>query len=148
MPTASVSDTTALGADLLKIVARLNRFATQRTQLPLPWAQARLLSTIEDRGEARISDLAELDHCSQPTMTTQVRRLEDAGLVTRTADPGDARAVLIRITEAGVDVLARARIDRAAVIDPLLEQLTDAERAALSTAVDVMRQMLASAQNS
>ncbi|GAA1657412.1 MarR family transcriptional regulator [Mycolicibacterium murale] len=148
MPTASVSDTTALGADLLKVVARLNRFATQRTQLPLPWAQARLLSTIEDRGEARISDLAELDHCSQPTMTTQVRRLEDAGLVTRTADPGDARAVLIRITEAGVDVLARARIDRAAVIDPLLEQLTDAERAALSTAVDVMRQMLASAQNS
>lgn len=118
MPTASVSDTTALGADLLKVVARLNRFATQRTQLPLPWAQARLLSTIEDRGEARISDLAELDHCSQPTMTTQVRRLEDAGLVTRTADPGDARAVLIRITEAGVDVLARARIDRAAVIDP------------------------------
>ncbi|ANW65745.1 MarR family transcriptional regulator [Mycobacterium sp. djl-10] len=148
MPTTSVSDTTALGADLLKVVARLNRFATQRTQLPLPWAQARLLSTIEDRGEARISDLAELDHCSQPTMTTQVRRLEDAGLVTRTADPGDARAVLIRITEAGVDVLARARIDRAAVIDPLLEQLTDAERAALSTAVDVMRQMLASAQNS
>jgi hypothetical protein len=56
--------------------------------------------------------------------------------------------VLIRITEAGVDVLARARIDRAAVIDPLLEQLTDAERAALSTAVDVMRQMLTSAQNS
>lgn len=148
MPTASASDTTALGADLLKVVARLNRFATQRTQLPLPWAQARLLSTIEDRGEARISDLAELDHCSQPTMTTQVRRLEDAGLVTRTADPGDARAVLIRITEAGVDVLARARIDRAAVIDPLLEQLTDAERAALGTAVDVMRQMLATAQSS
>jgi DNA-binding MarR family transcriptional regulator len=148
MPTASVSDTTALGADLLKVVARLNRFATQRTQLPLPWAQARLLSTIEDRGEARISDLAELDHCSQPTMTTQVRRLEDAGLVTRTADPGDARAVLIRITDAGVDVLARARIDRAAVIDPLLERLTDDERAALGTAVDVMRQMLQTAQSS
>src|ERR1041384_1820986 len=111
MPSASATDTTGLGADLLSVVARLNRLATQRTQLPLPWAQARLLSTIEDRGEARISDLAELDHCSQPTMTTQVRRLEDAGLVTRTADPGDARAVLIRITEAGVDVLARARID-------------------------------------
>ncbi|AQA04594.1 MarR family transcriptional regulator [Mycobacterium sp. MS1601] len=148
MTTASAPDTTGLGADLLSVVARLNRFATQRTQLPLPWAQARLLSTIEDRGEARISDLAELDHCSQPTMTTQVRRLEDAGLVTRTPDPGDARAVLIRITETGIEVLARARVDRAAVIDPLLEQLTDAERSALSTAVDVMRQMLRTAQNS
>jgi DNA-binding MarR family transcriptional regulator len=146
--TSAAPDTTGLGADLLSVVARLNRLATQRTQLPLPWAQARLLSTIEDRGEARISDLAELDHCSQPTMTTQVRRLEDAGLVTRTADPGDARAVLIRITDKGVDVLAQARIDRAAVIDPLLGQLTSEERAALGTAVGVMRRMLQNAQNS
>lgn len=145
---SAASDTTGLGADLLSVVARLNRLATQRTQLPLPWAQARLLSTIEDRGEARISDLAELDHCSQPTMTTQVRRLEDAGLVTRTADPGDARAVLIRITDKGVDVLAQARIDRAAVIDPLLGQLTPEERSALGTAVGVMRRMLQNAQNS
>jgi DNA-binding MarR family transcriptional regulator len=149
MTSASAApDTTGLGADLLSVVARLNRLATQRTQLPLPWAQARLLSTIEDRGEARISDLAELDHCSQPTMTTQVRRLEDAGLVTRTADPGDARAVLIRITDKGVDVLAQARIDRAAVIDPLLGQLTREERDALGTAVGVMRRMLQNAQNS
>src|SRR6185312_15937411 len=106
---SSTSARTSLGVDLLGVVARLNRLATQRTQLPLPWAQARLLSTIEDRGEARISDLAELDHCSQPTMTTQVRRLEDAGMVTRTVDPGDARAVLIRITERGVEVLQQAR---------------------------------------
>ncbi|MGB3484965.1 MAG: MarR family transcriptional regulator [Mycobacterium sp.] len=141
-------DTTGLGADFLSVVARLNRLATQRTQLPLPWAQARLLSTVEDRGEARISDLAELDHCSQPTMTTQVRRLEDVGLVTRTADPGDARAVLIRITERGREVLEQARVDRAAVIDPVLAQLSAEERDALSTAVGVMRRMLEIAQNS
>ena len=64
--------------------------------------------TIEDQGEARISDLAALDHCSQPTMTTQVRRLEDAGLVTRTIDPDDARAVLIRITAARRRTIAGA----------------------------------------
>ena len=92
----------------LSVVARINRLATQRVRLPLPYAQARLLSTIEDQGAARISDLAALDHCSQPTMTTQVRRLEDAGLVSRTADPADARAVLISITPKGVDTLARS----------------------------------------
>lgn len=63
-----------LGADLLAVVARLNRLATQRIQMPLPSAQARLLATIEAQGEARIGDLAAVDHCSQPTMTTQVRR--------------------------------------------------------------------------
>ena len=79
--------------------------------MPLGYAQARLLSTIEDQGAARISDLAALDHCSQPTMTTQVRRLEDAGLVSRTVDPDDARAVLIRITPKGVDTLRHVRVD-------------------------------------
>ncbi|MCK0173510.1 MULTISPECIES: MarR family winged helix-turn-helix transcriptional regulator [Mycobacteriaceae] len=131
-----------LGAELLSVVARLNRFATQRTKLPLPWAQARLLSTIEDRGAARISDLACLDHCSQPTMTTQVRRLEDAGLVSRTEDPLDGRAVLIRITKKGRQVLTEARIDRAAVIDPRLEKLTAEDRETLARAVEVIERVL------
>ena len=142
MTPARRAEGTELGSDLLGVVSRLNRLATQRTRLPLPWAQARLLSTIEDRGEARISDLAALDHCSQPTMTTQVRRLEDAGLVTRTVDPQDARAVLIRITGAGVATLAQTRAKRAAVINPLLAHLDPEQRRVLAAAVDVMRTVL------
>ncbi|MDT5182127.1 MAG: hypothetical protein QOI29_285 [Mycobacterium sp.] len=134
--------TPTLGADLLAVVARINRLATQRVRLPLGYAQARLLSTIEDQGEARISDLASLDHCSQPTMTTQVRRLEDAGFVSRTVDPGDARAVLIRITQKGVDTLRQVRVDRGAAIDPYLERLDGADREALGDAVRVLRRLL------
>jgi len=131
-----------LGADLLAVVARLNRLANQRVQMPIPFAQARLLSTIEDQGEARISDLAALDHCSQPTMTTQVRRLEDAGMATRTSDPLDARAVLIRITPDGVAALRQARLDRGAAIDPYLERLSDSERERLTEAVVVLRRLV------
>lgn len=131
-----------LGADLLSVVARINRLANQRVRMPIPFAQARLLSTIEDQGEARISDLAALDHCSQPTMTTQVRRLEDAGMVTRTPDPLDARAVLIRITDHGVTALRQVRADRGAVIDPYLEHLTEAESRSLAQAVVVLRRLL------
>ncbi|BBY61833.1 MarR family winged helix-turn-helix transcriptional regulator [Mycolicibacterium helvum] len=131
-----------LGSELLTVVARLNRLATQRIRLPLPWAQARLLGTIDDQGEARISDLAELDHCSQPTMTTQVRRLEDAGLVARTPDPGDARAVRIHITGKGQTILAQVRADRAAVIDPRIERLSDEDREVLSTAIGALHRLL------
>lgn len=131
-----------LGADLLAMVARINRLANQRIRMPIPFAQARLLSTIEDQGEARISDLATLDHCSQPTMTTQVRRLEDAGMVTRTIDPKDARAVLIRITPDGVAALAQARLDRGAAIDPYLERLSDADLTSLAAGVEVMRRLV------
>ena len=137
---------TSLAADLLATVARINRLATQRVTMGLPYAQARLLSAIEDQGAARISDLAALDHCSQPTMTAQVRRLEDAGLVSRTVDPADARAVLISITAAGIATLAQVRVERGAAIDPYLERIDDADRAALSDAVRVMRRILADAQ--
>jgi DNA-binding MarR family transcriptional regulator len=132
----------SLGVDLLGVVARLNRLATQRTPLPLPWAQARLLGTIEDQGPTRISDLAALDHCSQPTMTMQVRRLEDAGLVTRTPDPADARAVLIEITPAGIDTLRRVRADRAGVIDPYIAALDDEDQQTLAAAVRVLQGLL------
>ena len=131
-----------LGADLLAVVARLNRYATQRIQMQLPAAQARLLSTIDAPGEARICDLAAVDHCSQPTMTTQVRRLEDAGLVTRTVDPGDARAVRIRITAEGLQTLNRVRADRASAIEPQLARLNDADRQTLEDAVSVLRSLL------
>jgi DNA-binding MarR family transcriptional regulator len=131
-----------LGADLLAVVARLNRLATQRIQMPLPAAQARLLATIDAHGEARIGDLAAVDHCSQPTMTTQVRRLEDAGLVARTVDPGDARAVRIRITDEGMRTLNAVRADRAAAIEPQLALLEPADRLVLAEAVQVLRRLL------
>ena len=137
--------TQSLGADLLSVVARINRLATQRARLPLPYAQARLLSTIEDQGPTRISDLAGLDHCSQPTMTTQVRRLEDGGFVSRTVDPGDARAVLIEITPKGVETLRQVRVDRGAAVDPYLERLDATDRETLTEAVRVLRGLLADA---
>jgi DNA-binding MarR family transcriptional regulator len=145
MSTPQATDA-ALAADLLSVVARINRLATQRVRMQLPFAQARLLSMIEDQDAARISDLAALDHCSQPTMTAQVRRLELAGLVSRTTDPTDARAVLISITPEGVAVLAGVRADRGAVIDPYLERLPEADRQTLADAVRVMRDLLDDAQ--
>lgn len=143
--TANLESAEGLGADLLAVVARLNRLATQRIQMPLPAAQARLLATIEAHGEARIGDLAAVDHCSQPTMTTQVRRLEEAGLVTRTVDPGDARAVRIRITAEGRHTLNAVRADRAAAIEPQLALLVSTDREVLMQAVEVLRRLLDSA---
>lgn len=139
MPTEASA---SLGADLLGVIVRLNRLATQLVAMPLSGAQARLLAAIEALGEARIGDLAAADHCSQPTMTTHVRRLEEAGLVTRSVDPDDGRAVRIRITEQGVRTLDQVRADRAAAIDPQLAHLDPAERRALAAAITVLHRVL------
>ena len=76
-------------------------------------------------------------------MTTQVRRLEEAGLVSRTVDPDDARAVLISITPQGVATLAQVRADRGNAIDPFLEELDSSDRDTLAAAVEIMRGLLA-----
>jgi DNA-binding MarR family transcriptional regulator len=145
MTPAPATDT-ALGVDLLEVVARINRLANQRVRTRLPYARARLLSEIEEHGPARISDLAALDHCSQPTMTTQVRLLVDAGLVSRTTDSEDARVVRISITANGHSVLAQVHADCGGVIDQHLGRLDDADRQTLAEAVRVMRSLLDDAQ--
>jgi DNA-binding MarR family transcriptional regulator len=144
--TSAPATDTALAADLLAVVARINRLATQRVRTLLPDARARLLSVIDEHNSARLSDLAALDYCSQPVMTTQVRRLEDAGLVSRTTDSTDARSVRIHITAEGRSVLAQVHADRGATIDQHLARLDDADRRTLAEAVRVMRGLLDDAQ--
>lgn len=131
-----------LGAELLAVVARLHRWATRRADLPVSPARGRLLALVDELAPSRIGDLARADHCSQPTMTTQLQRLAELGLVSRVADPSDARAVLIDITPAGRDLLARLREARAETVRPLLAGLSSADRTRLRTAVGVLAGVL------
>lgn len=128
-------DRAAIANDLMTVVARLNRLVVAMADFPLPTAQARLLAVVEQRGSARISDLARADQCSQPTMTVQVRRLEEQGLVTRDPDPADSRAVLISLTHAGEAVLQEVRRVRQEALRPTLARMNEAEMNALRGAV-------------
>ena len=134
------------GARLLSVVARLNRWATRHADLPLPAAQARLLVLIEQLGEGRIGELAELDHCSQPTMTTQVQRLERAGFVDRRADPEDGRASVVRLTSAGHDKIADVRAARSATLARVLDGATPAQLREIDAAIAVIEKVLEAAE--
>lgn len=63
-------------------------------------------------------------------------------MVTRTVDPGDARAVRIRITPEGMRTLSAVRTDRAAAIEPQLARLEPSDRQVLAGAVEVLRRLL------
>ena len=74
------------------------------------------------------------------TMTNRVDRLVASGLVERSADPGDRRGVIVRLTPAG-----RTRVDaaRAGLLEHerlLLADLTSAERDSLA---DFLRTVVA-----
>jgi DNA-binding MarR family transcriptional regulator len=91
-------------ADLTRAVTA----AADDTRLSL--TQARVLGNLDRHGPLRVSRLAELEHCAQPSMTGLVGRLATAGLASRSTDPDDARAVLVAVTPAGRDELARHRV--------------------------------------
>ena len=78
----------------------------------------------------------------QRLLQVELPRLEAAGLVTRTPDPEDARAVRIQITADGSAVLAQVRADRAAVIDPFIETLSDSDRRVLTAAVGALQRLV------
>lgn len=88
--------------------------------------------------DARISELALADHCSQPTMTVQLQRLQDAGYVERRVDPTDKRAQRISLTAQGREALIAMRAQRQAVLDPWLGTLAPDEQRVLAEAASIL----------
>jgi DNA-binding MarR family transcriptional regulator len=136
-------DLTAVGNDLLRATARLNRWATRHASFDVPYAQARLLALLDELGPARVSVLAEADNSSQPTLTTQVQRLEASGWARREADPDDARATLISLTADGRAALEEVRRARYDALAPVLEHLDAADQAHLREAVALLQRVVA-----
>lgn len=140
-----MTDPHELGNSVLRSAARLTRWASRTASFDVPMAQARLLALVEELGPARISTLAAADHCSQPTMSTQLQRLETEGWAERVVDPGDARASLLSLTAAGRAALDRARQARLEALSPAFSQLDAAALARLQVAVDALDDLLARA---
>jgi len=61
-----------------------------------------LKTLTEHEGRCRIGQIAEEHHLTNATMTGLIKRMEAAGLVTRTTSPQDGRSVDVMLTEAGV----------------------------------------------
>ena len=67
--------------------------------------QLYILDTIDqlegEGGPVRMSDVSERMHVSRPNITKAIAELEDMGCVRKSAQEGDARVVLVSLTERG-----------------------------------------------
>lgn len=87
-------------------------------------------------GHLRMTDLAHRALISRSGMTRRVARLVDAGLVHRAGTDADARAVVVSLTEAGVErLLAVAPIHLRDVYERFARQLDEEELATLERAL-------------
>src|SRR3954449_7751219 len=124
-------------ADLGDLLMRAARTLRRRWRSVLaPWDlsphQARAFAVVGTRDGVRLSDLAEALHIAPRSATEVADGLQARGLVERTPDPADRRAVILRPTGEGRRI--RAEIDAARTADSaeLFARLPVGDRAELA----------------
>jgi DNA-binding MarR family transcriptional regulator len=125
----------AVAAGFERLFEALRRL-TPRSEMSLTAAST--LRRLERSGPHRLCELHAPEGVTQPAMTQLVTRLEREGLAVRGSDPSDGRAVVVSITEAGRDAVARRRDGRAEALAPLLDALPDGDHAAIMAALPAL----------
>src|SRR3954462_1842942 len=95
-------------------------------------SQVRAIRVLDGDGGVRSKELAARLRIAPRSATEVVDALEAKGLVTRSPDPEDRRAVLVSLTDRGRELSAEVRRARGAESDRLFERLTAADREALA----------------
>ena len=132
----------ALASDLNAVCLHLLRQLRQSDRaLRITPARLSALSVLVFGGPRRLSELADAEQVSAPTMSRIVAAVEEAGLVEREAHPGDARAVRLRATAAGRRTVYRGRRLRARRLATQLATLSHADRRRLERAVAILRRL-------
>jgi DNA-binding MarR family transcriptional regulator len=126
-----------LHRSLSRLFAILRRGDLSRGTTPgeLTLAQLSILITLLDRGPIRMTELAAHERVRTPTTTVAIRRLEKIGLVKRSRDPSDLRAVLVEITPEGLAVHRESLANRRAALAAMLSRLTADELDTLTKAL-------------
>lgn len=118
--------------DILDIIMRLSRVSRRRRQEEpggrrLSRSVYRAMVILRKEGAMRASDLAERLDIRPASLTEQLTRMEQLGLIRREKDPDDMRVVLVVLSEQGMLELDRDREHRLAWNKKLEEALTEEE---------------------
>jgi DNA-binding MarR family transcriptional regulator len=86
-----------------------------------------MLLHVSDIAPIRAADVVERTGLDKSTVSRQIARLEELGLVERVADPHDGRARQVQLTEVGTDRLNKVRSDRRARMRAIFDKWTTAD---------------------
>jgi DNA-binding MarR family transcriptional regulator len=128
---STAPDTAAILDQLGKLLRELTRMTGGADDGPAMTATQRIsLIEIADAGPLRLNDLAARIGTSAPTASRTVDVLDELGLVARSADPDDRRAVRIELTPLGRRLVGEHKARATAAFEPAVAALgaTDRER--------------------
>jgi DNA-binding MarR family transcriptional regulator len=138
--------TTALAEELYRVLCDVFQVLGRRDPggiLPgdLTLAQLSILMTLQECGPMRMTALASHQRVRTPTVTVAIRRLEKLGLVDRSHDPADLRAVIVGITPHGHAMRRNALATRSAQFVAMLTTLSPEDRASLNEALSPLERL-------
>jgi DNA-binding MarR family transcriptional regulator len=108
-------------------------------------ARASALSVLVFGGARSLKELAEAERVTPATMSKLVTALEREGLVRRSPDADDARAIRIEATAKARDILERGRARRLDLLEHLLGDASEREVEAVRVAAEALDRVLGSA---
>jgi DNA-binding MarR family transcriptional regulator len=120
----------------------ISRLFLSRSQLGISRTEAGVMRALSQQPR-RVTELAASEAVTQPAITLVVNRLEDRGWVQRRPDPGDRRAVLVTLTDAGRELFERLRAEYRALLHEEMATLDEADVATLARAVEILDRMIA-----
>jgi DNA-binding MarR family transcriptional regulator len=126
---------TALRMSTLRLARRLR---AERVDPTLSDGQFAVLGWLNKHGPLTLTQLAEHERVSAPSMNRTVNCLEEAGYLVREADEADRRRSNIRLTDSGRDLVTRTLTQRDAWLTTRLRELSKDDRAALARAAELM----------
>lgn len=138
----TTADTTIDVARLRLAIVRLARRQRQQSGTGLTPSLQSALAVVDARGPLTLGELAAIEQVSPPTTTRIVAKLEEMGLVERTADPDDRRITRVDATDHGRSQLAESRERRDAWLRDRLAELAESDVAALAAAVAPLEHLL------
>ncbi len=134
-------DTAALAQNILHIIPQIMRILTvelRRSGHLMTPGNFQLMFMLQE-GPANLSELAEFQSVSLPTMSRSVSRLEKIGWIRRLSDPNDRRVTLIELTDDGQKRLDEMNVLAKETLGQLMQATTMADRETLAAGLNVMR---------
>ena len=134
----------SLAIEVNSLSIHLVRYARRADEsLGVPPARLSALSVLVFGGDRTITELAEAEQVSRPTISRVVDGLESMGLARRVPNPDDARSVRIRATTKGRRVMERGRRARVDRLTAVLDAVPAADLPAVENGLRALRHALA-----
>ncbi len=120
----------------------LRRVRRRDVESGLTGPQLSALSVFGFGGRRTLTELAQAEQVSRPTITRLVASLEAKGLVVREPDDRDRRVTWVRATDRGREMMERGRAARVEQISALLARLDPTELDTLDTAIASLERLM------